>query len=269
MLEPATLLLLAAMGFLAGMINAAVGSGSLLTLPVLLAVGIPPGTAVRTNTIGLMFSTVGSALRYRREIAAEGREVRPLCIVTVLCAATGSILLLLSPSSLLHWVVPVLIVLALALVVAQPRITATLQRRRRARADGTAPPEGPSPSGGLRSPGLLASMAAASAYGGYFTAAQGILYLGILGAFTGREMRDVNALKVLLSLIVNVIAAVVYVVSWAWFGAQVLWLSAAVLAVSSFLGGFIGGGVAKRLPEPAMRGVIIAVALIALMRQFL
>lgn len=269
MLEPMTLLLLAAMGFLAGMINAAVGSGSLLTLPVLLAVGVPPGAAVRTNTIGMMFSTIGSALRYRREIAAEGREALPLCTVALLCAATGSILLLLSPGAVLQWVVPVLITLALVLVVSQPRITAVLRRRLREHPTEPSRSGGATHPGGLRSPGLLVSMGAASAYGGYFTAAQGILYLALLGVFTGREMRDVNAMKVALSLIVNVVAAAVYVVAWAWLGAEVLWWSSVVLAVSSFLGGFIGGGVAKRLPEPAMRGVIIAVALVALVRQVL
>ena len=81
-MEPLSLVVLLVMGTVAGAINAAVGSGSLLTLPVLLALGIPPGVAVRTNTVGMLFSTIGSVLGYRREIASEKHELPPLVIVS-------------------------------------------------------------------------------------------------------------------------------------------------------------------------------------------
>lgn len=276
----AALALLLGMGALAGVINAAVGSGSLLTLPVLLAIGLPPGTAVRTNTIGMMFSTIGSVLGYRREIAAE-REHRlgPLLTVTLLGAATGSCLLLISPPGALTVVVPVLIVLALALVLAQPRITRSLRARRARRAaagdgtavDGTAvdgaAADGDEAAARLRSPGLLGSMGAASLYGGYFTAAQGILYLGILGAFTGRDMKSVNAIKNLLSLIVNITAATVYLIAFWWRGAAISWPGVAAIAIGSLVGGFFGSHLAKSLPEKALRAVIVIVALAALLRQ--
>lgn len=265
MLDPLTLALLALMGVLAGVINAAVGSGSLLTLPVLLSVGVPPGLAVRTNTIGLMFSSIGSTLSYRSRIRAELREMLPLAVTTVLCAMTGSILLLASPTRVLNWVVPILIVLALVLVIIQPRLTAWLKERRALRS----PDAGTEAHSSLRRPGLLGAMGLASTYGGYFTAAQGILYLAVLGVFTGREMRDVNSVKVFLAMLVNLSAALVYTVAWLFFDAPVLWGAVAVLAVSAFLGGYFGGGIAKRLPEPVMRGLIIAVALVALLRQML
>ena len=82
-------------------------------------------------------------------------------------------------------------------------------------------------------------------------------------------MRDVNAMKVFLSMLVNLVAGTVYVLAWALWGAPVLWWAVVILAVSSFLGGYLGGGVAKRLPEPVMRGVIVVVALVALVRQVL
>lgn len=255
------------MGVLAGMINAAVGSGSLLTLPVLLAVGIAPGTAVRTNTIGMMFSTIGSVVGYRREIAAErSGRVGPLLATTLVFAACGSCLLLVVPGDALAFVVPVLIVLALALVVFQRRITAAIGgfRARRAAARPLAAAED---RGVYRSPGLLASMSAASLYGGFFTAAQGILYLGILGAFTGRPMRSVNAMKNLLSLIVNATAAIVYVIAHVVFGAEVVWSGSIAIAIGSLIGGYAGSHVAKRLPENALRAVIVVVALVALVRQ--
>lgn len=264
-----TLAFLFVMGILAGMINAAVGSGSLLTLPVLLAVGIAPGTAVRTNTIGMMFSTIGSVVGYRREIAAErSNRIGPLLATTLVFAACGSCLLLVVPGGALEFVVPVLIVVALLLVVFQRRITAAIGRHRAHRAD--ARPEGPPSSRSVyRSPGLLGSMSAASLYGGFFTAAQGVLYLGILGAFTGRPMTSVNAMKNLLSLIVNVTAAVVYLVAHLVWGAEVVWSGSLAIAVGSLIGGYAGSHVAKRLPESVMRAVIVVVALVALARQFL
>lgn len=273
------------MGTLAGMINAAVGSGSLLTLPVLLALGVAPGNAVRTNTLGILFSTVGSVAGYRREIAAEraAHRIGPLLATTLVCSALGSCLLLVSPSEALDVVVPVLIVLALVLVVSQKRITraiAALRERRSARAGvaegapryaaGTREGDAEGARGGMyTSPALLVSMGAASMYGGYFTAAQGILYLGVLGAFTGRAMTSINAMKNLLSLLVNATAVAVYLAAhWIW-GAPIVWEAAAAIAVGALAGGYGGSHLAKRLPESVMRGVIVVVALVALVRQVL
>jgi uncharacterized membrane protein YfcA len=308
----ASLITLLVMGILAGAINAAVGSGSLLTLPVLLALGIPPGTAVRTNTIGMSFATVGSAFGYRKEIAAEKHQLGGLSLVVLVCAAIGSCLLLISPPGALEVVVPILIVVALLLVVFQPRIARWLAARRgaaraaggdvaanaraaggdaaaNARAaggdaaagDGTvAPASGPAGAGAdvgvgagspnpYRSPGLVASMGAASMYGGYFTAAQGILYLGILGAFTGRSMKSVNAVKNFLALIVNITAAIVYLIAHFTVGAEIRWLGVLMIAIGGLIGGYFGSHLTKRLPEWLLRGVIVVVALVALVRQVL
>jgi uncharacterized membrane protein YfcA len=286
----ASLITLLVMGILAGAINAAVGSGSLLTLPVLLALGIPPGTAVRTNTIGMSFATVGSAFGYRKEIAAEKHQLGGLSLVVLVCAAIGSCLLLISPPGALEVVVPILIVVALLLVVFQPRIARWLAARRgaaraaggdAAAGDGTvAPASGPAGAGAdvgvgagspnpYRSPGLVASMGAASMYGGYFTAAQGILYLGILGAFTGRSMKSVNAVKNFLALIVNITAAIVYLIAHFTVGAEIRWLGVLMIAIGGLIGGYFGSHLTKRLPEWLLRGVIVVVALVALVRQVL
>lgn len=262
-MDPLSLLVLLIMGTLAGAINAAVGSGSLLTLPVLLALGIPPGTAVRTNTIGILFSTIGSVTGYRREIAAEGRTLVPLVVTTAVLAATGSVLLLLSPSDALDVVVPVLIVLALLLVVLQKPITRAIAARRAGRVSAER-------SGGpYRSPALLAAMGGASVYGGYFTAAQGILYLGVLGAFTGKPMGEVNHVKNLASLVVNAAAATVYLVAHVVLGVEIVWIATAAIAVGALLGGYFGAHLAKKLPEGVLRGIIVVVAIVALVRQVL
>lgn len=257
--------ILLAMAILAGAINAAVGSGSLLTLPVLLALGVPPGIAVRTNTVGMLFSTVGACMGYREEIRRELPMLRQLIISTIITASLGSVLLLLSSSDVLDWVVPVLIVVALLLVILQPIIA-----KRFAGGAGTEDPEMQAQvqAQRLRAPGLLAAMGGASVYGGFFTAAQGVLYLGVLGAFTGRDMRSVNSIKNLLSLIVNLAATVVYLIAFAAFDADILWIGVLIVGVGSMLGSYYGAHLAKRFPEWLMRAVIIAVALFALVRQF-
>nr|WP_245354756.1 sulfite exporter TauE/SafE family protein [Brachybacterium sacelli] len=289
------------MGTLAGAINAAVGSGSLLTLPVLMALGIPPGVAVRTNTVGMFFSTLGSCLGYRREIAAEKQHLMPLTVTATVGATAGALLLLVSPASALDVVVPVLIVVALVMVVFQKRLTTAIRagKDRRAEREGPREPGGTSSSGvtdpaaspggesrtgigaegagedrtaepsPLRSPALIGSLGAASVYGGYFTAAQGVLYLGILGIFTGRTMGSVNSIKNLLSLAVNLSAAAVYVIAFFVLDAEIVWLGSAAIALGALLGGFFGAHLAKRMPEWLLRGIIVVVALIALVRQVL
>ena len=280
-MEPLSLLVLLVMGVVAGAINAAVGSGSLLTLPVLMAVGLPPGVAVRTNTVGMFFSTVGSVLGYRREIAEERAHLTPLVLTALLGASAGALLLLTSPAEALDVVVPVLIVVALALVVLQKPLTTALRSRSENRAEHRAAAdesgtEGATDAGAsadgserspLRSPALVGSIGAASVYGGYFTAAQGVLYLGILGVFTGRPMGSVNSVKNLLSLCVNLAAALIYMIAFFAVDAQVVWAASAAIAVGSLLGGFFGAHLAKRLPEWALRGVIVVVALAALFRE--
>ena len=275
-MEPVSLVVLLVMGTLAGAINAAVGSGSLLTLPVLLALGIPPGVAVRTNTIGILFSTIGSVYGYRREIAQEKGNLGPLTIVAALGATAGALLLLVSPSQALDVVVPVLIVVALAMVIFQKRLTAALRaarerrsERRRAAGEHGADGGAAASSSPYRSPALVSSLGLASVYGGYFTAAQGVLYLGILGTFTGRTMGSVNSVKNLLSLVVNLAAALVYVIAHIALGVEIIWIATAAIAVGALLGGYFGAHLAKRMPEWLLRGVIVAVALFALARQVL
>ena len=275
-MEPVSLIVLLVMGTLAGAINAAVGSGSLLTLPVLLALGIPPGVAVRTNTIGILFSTFGSVYGYRREIAEEKAHLGPLTVTAALGATAGALLLMVSPSQALDVAVPVLIVVALAMVVFQKRLTAALRALRERRAERRRSAQRPGADGEdawstspYRSPGLVSSLGLASVYGGYFTAAQGVLYLGILGTFTGRTMGSVNSVKNLLSLVVNLAAALVYLIAHITLGVEILWTAVAAIAVGALVGGYFGAHLAKRMPEWLLRGVIVVVALFALARQVL
>lgn len=262
------------MGIMAGIINSAVGSGSLLTLPVLLAMGVPPGVAVRTNTIGLMFASFGSAWGFRHETKRELPWLRPLIITTIIGAASGSLLLLFTPTRALDFVIPILIVVALLLVVFQQRIVDTLARLNKdssaSSGAGAVQEESDDPVGeAYKKPGLVGAMGLASVYGGFFTAAQGIIYLVVMGVGTGRSFKDVNPVKNFLSMIVNTVAALVYLIAYVFFGAEVLWLGVLILAVGGVIGGLVGARIAKKVSNRFLKGVIVVVAVIALIRQFI
>lgn len=258
-------LLLFAMGIMAGIINSAVGSGSLLTLPVLLALGVPPGVAVRTNTIGMMFASFGSAYGFRHETKKEMPHLGPLIVATVVGATAGSLLLLFTPSSALDWVIPVLIVVALILVIFQERFVQAFSK-----SQAVTPEESDGVVGAAyKRPGLVGAMGLASMYGGFFTAAQGVLYMAIMGVGTGHPFKDVNPVKNFLSMIVNTVAALVYLIAFIFFGAEILWIGVVVLAVGGLIGGLVGSRIAKRLSNTFLKGLIVVVALYALVRQFI
>ena len=120
----------AAAGFAAGGINAVVGSGTLVTFPVLLAVGLPPVTATVSNSLGLVAGNLTGAIGYRRELRGQRRLLVRLLPASVLGALTGAFLLLHLPASSFEAIVPVLIGLAVILVLAQPVLQRTLTRRR-------------------------------------------------------------------------------------------------------------------------------------------
>lgn len=258
-------LLLFSMGILAGIINSAVGSGSLLTLPVLLAMGVPPGVAVRTNTVGMMFGSFGSAWGFRKETKRELPFLGPLVTATVIGAAVGSLLLLFTPSSALDWVIPVLIVVALILVIFQQRFVQAFSKSQvvtEGQSDGVIGEP-------YKRPGLVGAMGLASMYGGFFTAAQGVLYMAIMGVGTGHPFKAVNPVKNFLSAIVNSVAALVYLIAFLFFGAEVLWIGVLVLAVGSLIGGLVGARIAKKLSNKFLKGLIVFVAVTALIRQFI
>ena len=183
-------------GLLAGGVNAVAGGGSLISFPALLAAGYPPVTANVTNTIALLPGYAGSVAGGRRELRGSRATVVRLGAVCVVGALAGAALLLTTPDEVFRQVVPFLVLLACGLLALQPR----LARRRGGRA---------------RKPLLLqGSVLLAAVYGAYFGAGLGILLLGLLGVLLADELRRTNALKNVLSLLVNAVA----VVAFALFG---------------------------------------------------
>lgn len=251
------LVLLAGAG--AGAINAVVGSGTLFTFPVLLSLGFPPVTATMSNAIGLVPGSISGTWGYRRELAGQKKRVLRLLPASLLGAVTGAWLLLHLPAETFETVVPVLLVLALVLVVTQTRIQRALARsRERAAAKEV---------GRVRKPerGIAAFGATylIGIYGGYFAAAQGVLLVGALGALIPETLQRINALKNLLSLGVNTVAASAYaIVAYD----RISWTAAGLIAAGSLVGGFAGASVGRRLPAPVLRGVIVVLGIVGIWR---
>ncbi|MBH0779122.1 sulfite exporter TauE/SafE family protein [Nocardia bovistercoris] len=239
-------------GIAAGGINTVVGSGTLITFPVLLAFGLSPVTANVSNTIGLVPGSVSGAIGYRRELAGQRERLLKLGTASLLGGITGAILLLILPADAFKAIVPVLIILALVLVVVQPRLAAWVKKRREQ-------DTGPAPRHG--GPILFAAVYATGIYGGYFGAAQGVLLIGLLGVFVHEDIQRLNGVKNVLALIVNGVSAVIFIAI-----AEVDWVVVALIAVGSIIGGQLGATVGRKLSPTVLRGVIVVVGTIAVIR---
>jgi uncharacterized membrane protein YfcA len=251
------MLLIALAGVGAGAINAVVGSGTLITFPTLVTLGYPPVTATMSNAVGLVAGGVSSTWGYRRELRGQWNRLRWQIPASLIGAVGGAFLLLHLPEKVFVTVVPVLLIGALALVVLGPRIQAWA--RQRAEAQGRSADHVSSG----RMAALVAGTLAVGVYGGYFTAAQGILLIGVMGALLPEDMQRMNAAKNLLSLVVNIVAAVAYVL--VAFD-RISWAAAGLIAVGSLLGGFLGAHYGRRLSPNVLRAVIVVVGSIGLIR---
>jgi len=238
-------LLVVAVGFFAGSINTIVGSGSLVTFPTLLAVGYSPIVANVSNTVGLVFGSLSGAHGYRRELRDQRHRSIILGTGSLIGGVTGAVLLLTLPSSVFDAVVPVLILVACGLVIAQPRLSAMVAARRRRVVE----------HGGAA---LWVLVLSCGVYGGYFGAAQGVILLALLGIFIAEDLQRLKAVKNVLTAIANGVAALVFV-----FAADVAWEAALLLAVGSIAGGQIGAHFGRRMPAGLLRAVIVTVGLIA------
>ena len=248
-MSPIEAVLIALAGVAAGTINTVVGSGTLITFPTLLAFGVPPVTANVSNTVGLVPGSMSGVVGYRRELAGQRGRVVRLGTASLLGGVAGALLLLWLPSSAFDAIVPALIALGVVLVVLGPRIQRSVAARAESR-------------GGIPDHGVWwvwPAVAAAGIYGGYFGAAQGVLLMAILGIGVADSMQRHTATKNVLALIVNAVAALVFIAV-----ADIDWTVAGLIALGSVVGGQIGAGVGRRLPPVLLRAVIAGVGVVAL-----
>jgi uncharacterized membrane protein YfcA len=217
---------------------------------VLLAVGLSPVTANVSNTLGLAPGSFVGAYGYRSELAGQRERAIRLGVASIIGGVAGAMLLLTLPAGAFKAIVPVLIVLALVLVVLGPRLSGWLASSRH--------------TGNTRvTPLLWLLTLAAGIYGGYFGAAQGVLLMGFLGLMLTETLQRQNALKNVLAGLVNAVAAVIFVIA---APAHVDWAAAGLVAGGAVLGGLIGARVGRRLPPAVLRGVIVVVGILAIVK---
>lgn len=249
-MDAADAVLLAAAGVTTGAINAVAGGGSLVSFPALIATGLSPLSANVSNLIATLPGYLSAAATSREELAGQRARVRLLAAASAIGAAIGTTLLLVGPADTFKKLAPWLVLVACALLAAQPFVARYVAR---SPAHHTAPTR------------LVVSVGIASIYGGYFGAGLGIILLAALGLTLEEPLQKLNAIKQVLSLTVAVVSAVAV----ALFG-PVSWLSALVVGAGTLVGGRLGVGVARKLPDQVLCSAVIAlgvtVAVVLLLR---
>ena len=245
MLTPIQYGFLAIAAVAAGLINALAGGGSLITFPTLMAVGIPPVMANVTNTVALCPGYLGATLAQKKDLHGQQKRIQLLLPSAVIGGIIGGILLLNSSDQVFDRLIPFLILLAAALLAFQDTLRSWLQRRQG------------DENGHIPEIFAVLPIALASIYGGYFGAGLGVIELAILGLFLKDNLTRLNALKQLLSLVVNVAA------SWFFlFSNQVYWSAAIVIAIGSLIGGLLGGKLARIISPSYLRKTVVILSII-------
>ena len=231
-----------AAGVGSGFVNAIVGSGSLISFPALVGSGFERLAANIANNVGQFPGSISAVYGYRRELVGQSARVRRLVPASLVGSVTGALLVLKYPGSFKQ-VVPVLILVGVALVLAAPVVQSRVKARRAA-------------AGGVAHPDHINVLALlgvflAGIYGGYFGAGQGVILVGVLGMAISDELVRINALKNVLTMIVNGIAAVVFIIR-----GDIPWLGAALIGVGATIGAQIGSRIGRKIPANVLRGVI-------------
>jgi len=250
-MSPFAALAVLGVGLAAGTLNTIVGSGSLITFPTLLALGYPPVVANVSNSVGLVAGSVSGAVGYRRELAGQRGRLTVLGVASAAGGLTGAVALLVLPDQVFRSIVPILILVACVLVVAQPALS------RRVVARGGAD----RPHGGVL---LFVAVFATGVYGGYFGAAQGVILVALLGIFLDDGIQRLNAAKNVLAALVNGVAALVFVLF-----APVAWAPAALLAIGATVGGQLGARLGRRISQGWLRAAIVVVGVTVAVRLLL
>lgn len=242
-------------GLVAGVLTSTVGVASLVSFPVLVAVGLPPVVANASNTVGLIPAGLSGSFGYRDELRTHPGVTRLVLGCCAVGAVAGGVLLLALPPSVFEVVVPWLILFTCLLVGAQPWISGWL-RRHHDEAHTLRPRE-------TLSPVTMVFAVLTGMYGGYFGAGSGVMMVAVLGLGTDIDLRVVNGLKTLAVLSANLVAGALFVVV-----ADLDWAAILLLAAGSVVGGYAGSRVGRLLPATLFRvlvvcaGVVAAVALL-------
>ena len=227
-------LLIVLAGCAAGTINTIVGSGTLITFPTLLLLGIPPLNANISNSVGLVAGGITGTYGYRRELVGAKPDLRALMPMTFVGAIGGALLLLVLPSSAFRAIVPVLVALGILLVAFGPALSRWTERHRGQPA-------------GTRMGPSCASESWRPVPTGLLRGGSGVILVGLLNTLTSLPLQRSNAYKNVLGTVANLVAALVFVVA---APQHVDWAVAGLIAVGALAGGWVGSTVGRRLPPP-------------------
>ena len=228
-------------GLVAGVANTIAGGGSLLTFPLLVALGLPTLDANVTNTVGILPAAIGGMAGYRAELADQRDRLVRLLPYAVVGALAGAVLLLTTPERVFTRVVPLLIVLACAVLLVQRPLGRLLADRGRS-----------------RSTVLRVGAFVTAVYGGYFGAAVSVVVLALLVVTIDDTLQRLNALKVPFTGAMNLVSGIVFAMV-----APVHWMYVLVLAPATLVGGRLGAFAARRVPDQPLRVAIVVLGLIA------
>lgn len=259
-------LLVVAAGAAAGTINTIVGSGTLVTFPTLLLLGVNPVTANISNTVGLVAGGITGIAGYRRELGGARSDLLRLAPMSLVGAIIGAVLLLVLDPAAFKAIVPVLILIGVALVLLGPRLSAQARARasrasRANQASGPQTSQGDAGSSARHFRWMQAGVGAAGVYGGYFGAAQGVILMGIMSSLSTLPLQRLNGYKNVLGTVANGVAALVFILV---ASDRIDWVVAGLIAIGALAGGAIGATVGRRLPPPVLRALIAVIGVAAI-----
>ncbi|MBX3057248.1 MAG: sulfite exporter TauE/SafE family protein [Anaerolineae bacterium] len=246
MISGVEFLLVALAAVAAGAVNALAGGGTLITFPVLVAVGIPPISANITNTVALSPGYLGATMGQAKDLHGQRRRLWLTLPAGVVGGILGAILLLQTEERVFQELVPYLILMASGLLAVQERLRGWLVRRREQKGAGTA-----------NEATIILPIGLAAVYGGYFGAGVSVMVLAVLGLFLDDNLTRLNALKQAISFAINITAALFFL-----FSGQVVWAAAAVMAGGALLGGVLGGRLASRIKPSSLRRVVVMIGVV-------
>jgi uncharacterized protein len=238
--------------FLAGVLNAVAGGGSFLSFPAILGVGVLPVQANATNTVAIWPGQLTSIAAYRDDVRRNLRSAWLMGLAGLLGGTAGAVVLLNTPQMTFLHLVPWLLLGAASLFAISGPVSRWLERLRQARRERARAGEGHGP---RRLPLFLATIAV-SFYVGYFGAGAGFLFMTMLALFGYEDIHAINALKVVANLLANGIAFVIFVVD-----GQVVWRYCLAAMVAAAIGGYVSASLARRVPQPVLRGIVVAIGL--------
>lgn len=246
-------LLIVGLGAVAGgAVNALAGGGTLITFPLLTAVGVPAVAANVTNTVALAPGYLSGTFAQKKDLAGQRRRLVWLVPTGVLGGLVGGLLLLNTQEKVFRELIPYLIVLACVLLALQGKVRSWLTRRSNA--------------GGhtqLPEPLVVIPVFLASIYGGYFGAGLSVIVLAVLGLVIDDNLTRLNALKQAIAFSVNMAAALFFI-----FSGHVVWSAAIVMAVGAIVGGVLGGRLAGSIQPSTLRWTVIVLGMVAAVIYF-